>query len=56
MQEIVIREWNENNEMSLQGCFECTNWCELYDEKYDNGNVNVFASSCRILCKYANSY
>lgn len=42
---IEIREWNEENVMSLQGCFECTNWCELYDEKCDiNENVDVFTS------------
>ena len=40
---IVVRECSEGNVMSFQGCFVCTDLCELYDQKYDiNANVDVF--------------
>lgn len=40
---IMIREWNEDNEISLQECFESTDLCELCDENCDiNVNVDVF--------------
>ena len=42
---IMVREWSEENTMSLQGCFECTDWCKMYDQDCDfNENVDVFTS------------
>lgn len=42
---INVRDWDEDHEIRLQGCFDCTDWSVLRGDPSDvDGNVDVFSS------------